>query len=205
MDSLVQPTTGRYFWSLSSAQALQQNAATPEGLTTAEATKRLRRYGANAIQAKKTAPALLLFLRQFKSPITLLLIIAALLSASLGDYTDAFIILVIIFISSLLGFWQEKGATNAVNELLKMVQIKCALLRDGKEQELPVETVVPGDVVILNAGDVIPADSLLLETQDLYIDEAAFTGETFPVQKTVGVVDNDAPLSKRSNAVFMGS
>ena len=184
---------------------MQQAAASAGGLTAAEAAKRLHRYGVNAFHRKKASSDILLFLSQFKSPITLLLILAALLSLGLGDFSDAVIILFITLISSLLGFWQERGAVNAVQALLKRVQIQCAVLRDGKEVELPVETVVPGDVVILNAGDVIPADSLLLEAQELYIDEAAFTGETFPVQKTVGMVDEGAPLSKRSNAVFMGS
>jgi Mg2+-importing ATPase len=142
---------------------------------------------------------------QFKSPITILLIAAALLSMGLGDFSDAFIILFIILVSSSLGFWQEKGAANAVAELLKMVQIKCRIVRDDKEIELPVETVVPGDIIILSAGDVIPADSLLLESKELFIDEAAFTGETFPVEKNVGMVDAVAALAKRSNSLFMGS
>ncbi len=97
---------------------------------------------------------------QFKSPITLLLIGAALLSMGLGDLTDALIILVIILISSFLGFWQEKGAAHAVEELLKMVQIRCRIVRQGGESELPIENVVPGDIIVLSAGDVIPGDSL---------------------------------------------
>ena len=123
----------------------------------------------------------------------------------LGDFSDAAIILFIIFFSSLLGFWQEKGATNAVDELLKMVQIKCRIVRDEKETELPVENVVPGDIILLSAGDVIPADSLLLDSKELFIDEAAFTGETYPVEKVAGAVAADAPLAKRSNSLFMGS
>jgi len=123
----------------------------------------------------------------------------------LGDLTDAVIILIIILISSFLGFWQEKGAAYAVEELLKMVQIRCRLVRDGVENEWPMETVVPGDVVILSAGDVIPGDSLLLDSRELFIDEAAFTGETFPVEKNAGTVAADTPLSGRSNTLFMGS
>jgi P-type Mg2+ transporter len=146
-----------------------------------------------------------LFLSQFKSPITILLIAAALLSMGLGDLTDAVIILVIILISSFLGFWQEKGAANAVEELLKLVQIRCRLVRDEVEKEWPMQTVVPGDIVIISAGDVIPGDSLLLDSRELFIDEAAFTGETFPVEKNVGIVAADTPLSGRTNTLLMGS
>jgi Mg2+-importing ATPase len=108
-------------------------------------------------------------------------------------------------VSSLLGFWQEKGAANAIDELLKMVQIRCRIVRDGKESELPVENVVPGDIIILSAGDVIAGDSLLLDSKELFIDEAAFTGETYPVEKNAGIVAADASLAKRSNSLFMGS
>jgi Mg2+-importing ATPase len=87
--------------------------------------------------------------------------------------------------TGLTSFWQEKGASNAVEALLKMVQIKCLVLRDEKEVELPIEKVVPGDVTLLSAGDVVPAGCLLLESKYLYIDEAAFAGETFPVDKIV--------------------
>jgi Mg2+-importing ATPase len=193
------------FWSLAKEDAFHSLSATKTGLSSVEAMARLSQYGPNSLKAKSRSSAFILFLSQFKSPITILLIIAALLSMSLGDVSDALIILVIIAVSSLLGFWQEKGAADAVNELLKLVQIKCCLLRDGKEEELPVEEVVPGDVIVLNAGDMIPGDSLLLDARELYIDEVAFTGETFPVEKTAGTVAADAPLAKRTNALFMGS
>src|SRR5450432_3881571 len=132
---------------------------------------RLQQYGANNMKAKKNSSLLILFLSQFKSPITILLIAAVLLSMGLGDFTDAFIIIVIILVSSFLGFWQEKGAANAVNELLQMVQIKCRILRENKQTELPVQNVVSGDIIYLSAGDVIPADSLLLDSNELFIDE----------------------------------
>ena len=135
-----------------------------------------------------------------------MLIVAALLSAGLGDVADTVIILIIVLISSLLGFWQEKGAANAVSELLKMVALHCAVLRDGKSQEILMAGVVPGDIVLLSAGDVIPADSLILQIpQELFVDEAAFTGETYPVIKDGGVLPVDTPLAKRTNALFMGS
>jgi Mg2+-importing ATPase len=119
--------------------------------------------------------------------------------------TDAVIILIIILISSSLGFWQEKGAAHAVEDLLKMVQIRCRILRDGTESEWPVDTVVPGDIIVLSAGDVIPGDSLLMDSKELFIDEAAFTGETYPVEKNAGILPADTVMSKRSNSLLMGS
>jgi Mg2+-importing ATPase len=193
------------FWSLSAQDALKGLSCQAKGLSQAEAEARLKQYGTNTFKARSNTSSLLLFLSQLKSPVTLLLIGAALLSMGLGDLTDSVIILIIILISSILGFWQEKGAANAVNELLKMVQISCCLVRDGKQVELPVENVVPGDIVILAAGDVIPGDSLLLDSKELFTDEAAFTGETYPVEKNVGIVPADATLAHRSNALFMGS
>jgi len=204
---LTPPTSNplENFWNLTKEDIFKNLSASDKGLSTDEAGKRIKQFGANTFKSSLRSSAIILFLLQFKSPITLLLIGAALLSMGLGDFSDAAIILFIIFFSSLLGFWQEKGATNAVDELLKMVQIKCRIVRDEKETELPVENVVPGDIIVLSAGDVIPADSLLLDSKELFIDEAAFTGETYPVEKVAGTVAADAPLAKRSNSLFMGS
>ena len=193
------------FWALEGSEALQLLACPPAGLSASSVEDRLKIYGPNSLKGAAHSSPILLFLSQFKSPITLLLIAAALLSIGLGDLTDALIILVIILISSFLGFWQEKGAAHAVEELLKLVQIRCRLFRDGEEKEWPMETVVPGDIVVLSAGDVIPGDSLILDSKELFIDEAAFTGETFPVEKNAGSVAADTPLAKRSNTLFMGS
>src|SRR5579863_9727405 len=115
------------FWSLNSNEAMQLLSCSDNGLPTVTAEDRLKTYGPNTLKGASHTSGILLFLSQFKSPITLLLIAAALLSMGLGDMTDAVIILIIILISSFLGFWQEKGAANAVEELLKMVQIRCRL------------------------------------------------------------------------------
>ncbi len=198
-DSLIS------FWSIKTEDALAKLRTSEKGLSSAESAVRLQEYGFNTLKQKAGASSLMLLLLQFKSPITLLLISAALLSMGLGDFTDAVIILVIIFVSSFLGFWQENGAANAVTELLKMVQIRCRIVRDEKPCELPIEDAVPGDIIILSAGDMVPADSLLLEAEALFIDEAAFSGETYPVEKSTGVIATDATLSQRTNSLFMGS
>jgi Mg2+-importing ATPase len=202
LQNLAAPAT---YWSIAIEDALKELSASQSGLSNNEAAIRLKKYGPNTVKANPRTSSLILFLLQFKSPITILLVVAAFLSMGLNQVTDAVIIIFIILVSSLLGFWQEKGATNAVNELLKMVQIRCCIVRAGAETALPVEQVVPGDIIVLKAGDLIPGDSLLLESKDLYINEASFTGETFPVEKIAGIVSADAPLSKRSNTLFMGS
>src|SRR5450432_3827491 len=121
----MQDTSLGNFWNLKKEDALKDLSCSENGLSNIEAGARLKQYGLNTFKARSRSSSIILFLLQFKSPITLLLIAAALLSMGLGDFTDAIIILVIILLSSFLGFWQERGAANAVSELLKMVQIKC--------------------------------------------------------------------------------
>jgi Mg2+-importing ATPase len=152
-------------------------------LTDDEAEKRLTKYGFNLLKSKKRADTLTLLLNQFKSPLILILIFAGGLSFFLGDSVNAVIILTIILISSLLGFWQERGATNAVEKLLAIVETRVTVFRDETPKEISVEKIVPGDIIVLNAGDLIPGDSVILESKDLFVNEASLTGETFPTEK----------------------
>jgi Mg2+-importing ATPase len=184
---------------------LQELNATAAGLTDSEAENRQKTYGLNSIQTTKHQTTFLLFLSQFKSPITIILLLASLLSYALRDSTDAIIIIIIVFLSSMLGFWQEKAAGNAIARLLAMVRIKATVIRNNQSRDIPLEDIVPGDVILLNAGDVIPADCLLMESNELFIDEATFTGETFPVEKLPGILPEDTVLAKRTNSLFMGS
>lgn len=199
------PQSPAPFWSLRAEEACRLVNSTAAGLSATEAGLRLQQYGPNSLKTRARTGAALLFAAQFKSPLTVLLIVAAFLSMFMADFTNAAIILFIILLSGILGFWQEKGAAGAVSRLLQIVQVKCSVLRNGVETEIAAEQVVPGDVVVLNAGDIIPGDSLLLTSQELYMDEAAFTGETFPVEKNSGVVAAQAPLACRSNTLLMGS
>jgi Mg2+-importing ATPase len=192
------------FWSIPPADLLARLETKPQGLTQAEAQGRL----AGRAGMAKPHPLwkmLLLLLSQFKSPIILILICAALLSLFLHDATDAVIILVIVLVSGLLGFWQERGAVDAVQKLLAVVQIKATCERDGKPLDVHTEEVVSGDIVVLHAGDIVPADSLILESKDLFVNEAALTGETFPVEKSVATLPPDTPLAKRTNSLFLGT
>lgn len=193
------------FWSISVSGMLQNLESKKEGLTSDEAQKRLELYGSNLLKPKKHSDAFTLLISQFKSPIILILFLATVLSFFLKDRVDAFIILLIVIVSGLLGFWQEHSASNAVEKLLSIVQIKASVMRDGIAKEIPVEKIVPGDIVVLNAGDIIPGDGLIQESKDLFIDEAMLTGETFPVEKMVSELPAETLLGKRTNALWMGT
>lgn len=193
------------FWCELPSDALVRLRSTTDGLSSEAAAQRLADYGANLLKPQKRSNVLTLLLAQFKSPIILILLFATGLSFVLRDPVNALIILSIVLVSGLLGFWQEHSATNAVEKLLAVVQIKAKVLRDGSPREIPVQEVVPGDIVILGAGDVVPGDCLIAETKDLFVDEATLTGETYPVEKSVGVLAADTPLGKRTNSLWMGT
>jgi Mg2+-importing ATPase len=193
------------FWSVSWSEMLLKLETTREGLTDDEAKARLARYGANLLKPPKRSDALTLLLGQFKSPIILILLMATGLAFFLHDSVNAFIILSIVLVSGLLGFWQERSAANAVEKLLSIVQVKASVLRDGSAKEIPVEEIVPGDIVILNAGDIVPGDGLVKDAKDLFVDEAMLTGETFPTEKAEAVLPVETLVSHRTNALWMGT
>ncbi|HEY2143827.1 MAG TPA: magnesium-translocating P-type ATPase [Candidatus Udaeobacter sp.] len=172
------------------------------GLTNAEARRRLAGFGENRISSERRTGALTLFIAQFKSPIILILIGAAIVSLFLQDRTDAALILIIVLASAILGFWQEYSATDAVAKLRALVETKTRVLRDGDEVIIPLSEVVPGDVALLSAGAIIPGDCELLEARELFVNEAALTGETFPAEKSV----IDPPEADSATAkVYLGT
>lgn len=193
------------FWSKPAGQILQELQTVPQGFSNTEAARRLSAYGPNRIKPHKGSGSIAPLMNQFKSPIILILIFAALLSVFLHDRVDALIILVIVIISRLLGFWQERGASNAVNKLLAMVQIRAAIRRNSETAEIPNDEVVPGDIVELSAGSGVPGDCVIPECRDLFVNEAALTGETYPVGKMAGEMPADTPLARRRNVLYMGT
>jgi Mg2+-importing ATPase len=210
METLETPVTEpaaapTAFWSSTADETLASLGTSPDGLAGTEAAARLASFGPNSVGAHRRPTALLLLVRQFRSPIILILVAAAVLSGFLGDPTDAFIILAIVIASGLLSFWQERGAVDAVDRLLAIVAVTVRVLRDGAEVDAPATGIVRGDVIALDAGDTIPADCLLLASRDLFVDESTLTGETFPVEKDPGVRPADTPLALRTNALFMGT
>ncbi len=193
------------YWSVPLPDLLASLQVGTQGLSQEQAAERLRRHGPNSLAAPSRSGAPELLLRQFTSPIILILAAAALLSFLLDSPLDGLIILVIVLVSGLLGFIQEHGAEGAVRELLRTVELRTSVWRDGAVKIIPSTAVVPGDIVLLSAGASIPADARLIEECDLSVDEAALTGESFPVSKQLGEYAAATPLSGRLNLLHLGT
>lgn len=171
MDEQLKPLIKAY-WSLPIENVLLGLKASKRGLTDEESQSRLMRFGLNLLRPQKGGRVWELMVIQFKSPLILILIFAAGLAFVPHDRTSTLIILAIVLISGLLGFWQERGAANAIRRLLALIQIKARVLRNGNEREIGTEEIVPGDIALFSAGDMIPSDCILLESRDLFVDEA---------------------------------
>jgi Mg2+-importing ATPase len=193
--------------SLPMAEIMDRLGSSPEGLTSDEARARLEVHGYNEIATKARASAVISFLSHFKSPVTIILIVAAILSAGLGDFTDAVIIISIVLVSVTLDYSQEYRAERAADQLRKRVASTAAVLRDGVKQEIDATELVPGDVVSLSVGDIVPADAIVTGGRDCYVDQSALTGESFPAEKASGSLNevSSRDPSKWSNYLFMGT
>ncbi len=199
------PTDGAAYWSMPAQTLLAGLKSSPSGLSSGEAEARLRETGPNTVGRKGRTSAISAFVRQFRSPLVLILIFAAIVSAFVGEGSEAVIIGIIVLASCVLSFTQEYGASRAMEALTARIARKASVLRDGQETSTAVGDIVPGDVIRLSAGNLIPADGVLLETRDFNVSEAALTGETFPVVKEPGRSAPDAQIGQRSNAVFTGT
>lgn len=175
------------------------------GLSGVEAKVRITTWGPNRVANHEGQNALRLLLRQFQSPLVLILVFGAIISLNLREWVDAGIILAIVLGGGLLGFVQEFRASSAVAKLRARLALRATAWRDGSAQDILAADLVPGDVIALNAGDLIPADCLVLEVNDFLVTEASLTGEPFPVEKRPGLVPAEAPLAMRTNAVFLGA
>lgn len=176
-----------------------------DGLPEVEARARQARYGPNELAGEEGASALALFLRQFKNTLIVMLLAATVLSAAVGEIVEAAIILAIVLVSSVLGFVQEYRAERALEALKEMLAPTVTVVRAGVEAEIPARDLVPGDLMVLEAGDRIPADGRLIEVRSLMCDEAALTGESTPVEKQLEPCSAEAPLGDRRNMVFTGT
>lgn len=188
--------------SLALEEAYQRLSSHPGGLSSGEAAAR-QQQGAH-LHAHGTSPVRL-FVHQFTSPIVLILLFATIASAFLGDWVDAIIILAIVLGSAILSFTQEYRANTAAAALRAQVALKATVLRDGQPMSMPTDNVVAGDIVLLSAGSLIPADGLIIESKDFFVNQATLTGETFPVEKQPGVLPAATSLSEQTNMVFMGT
>ena len=193
------------YWSNDASALAATLGSGPRGLSSERAAELLAEVGANSVEDSSRLSAFRLLLRQFESPLVLILVFAAAISLALREWVDATIILAIVLGSSLLSFFQEYRASTAVQELRRRLALITRVIRDGVEQTVPVSTIVPGDLILLSAGNLIPADGLVIEAQDFLVSEASMTGESFPVEKQPGIVRPDAPITARTNAVFLGA
>lgn len=192
------------FWAISVPDLLNQLDTKETGLSDADAL--LRKKETRSVTARSPFKQdVLLLLKQFKSPLELILIIAVILSSALGEYSNSAIIISIIIFTGVVGFIQERKANIATKKLLEMVQSKAHVIRNGVSKEIAISDVVRGDIILLDAGDIIPGDCRLLESRDLHVTEAALTGESFPQEKEIGVLPKELSFSKRTNCVFQGT
>jgi P-type Mg2+ transporter len=193
------------YWSRDAGDLSTSLGSGSNGLTTARAAERLAVVGPNSVEDAQRLGPLRLLWRQVESPLVLILIFAAAVSLGLSQWVDAAIILAIVIGSTLLGFYQEYRASAAVEELKKRLALTCRVVRDDVEGTVRADALVPGDVLVLSAGNLIPADGRILEATDFLVSEASMTGESFPVEKQPGVVAAAAPLAQRTNVVFLGA
>lgn len=193
------------FWQYDANYWFQKLNCTNQGLSEQDAETILRNMGGIPLTDSVLKKDLKSLIGQFKSPLMLLLIGAVILSAFLGDTSDVFIILFIVLSTGLLSFIQERNAGRVVEKLQSMISLKSTTLRDNKTKEINSSKIVPGDVLLFKAGDMIPADCLLLEDNELHVNEASLTGESFPVRKLSGKTDEKTELSKRVNCLWEGT
>jgi len=200
----------------SAADVLQELGVGAEGLSTAEAQQRLEKFGPNKLKEAEKPTLLQRFLKQLKDPMLIILLIAAGVSALTGmiagenEWAEVIIILAVVLLNAILGVFQESKAEAAIEALQTMTAATCKVMRDGKMVILHSDELVPGDIILLEAGDAVPADGRIIENASMKIEEAALTGESVPVNKileTLGLVEGqeDIPLGDRKNMCYMGS
>src|SRR3989344_1349546 len=176
-----------------------------EGLSQAEAEKRLQEYGLNEIKEAKKISPIKIFLNQFNSVVVYILIAALVISLFIGERIDAIVIGIILILNAVFGFIQEYRAEKSIEALKKLASLKATVIRDGKEKNIDAKLLVPGDILKLETGDKLPADARLFEIINLETQEAALTGESTPVSKELKLLPEKTSLADRINMVFSGT
>ncbi len=187
---------------LTEKEVLAELNVSDKGLSSAEAAERLKIYGHNQIREAEELHPFFIFLGQFKSPIVWILLAAMIISLVVKEYVDFYVIGAIVVLNAILGFVQEYRAERAIEALKKMISLKATVLRDGQESEIDASEVVPGDIILLDTGDKIPADARLLESVNLQTQEAALTGESLPVKKELETFKKELAVADRHNMLF---
>ena len=173
-----------------------------KGLDREEVGRRRDRFGANTLTAKKGKSSLMRFLLQFHQPLIYILLAAGAITAALQEWVDSGVIFGVVLVNAIIGFIQESKAENALAALADTMVAEATVLRQGEKRRIPSTELVPGDIVLLSAGDKVPADLRLLYCRDLQVDESALTGESVPVEKTVEQMGRETILAERKNMVY---
>ena len=203
---MTSAATGKRAWhALDAAATMAELATSPDGLGSLEAQARLRRHGANRLPAPPRRTVFARLAGQIHNLLIYVLLGSALIAALLGHLVDALVILAVVVINALIGFVQEGRAEDALASIRGMIDPNASVLRDGSRSTVPAEAIVPGDIVLLEAGDRVPADLRLIRARSLKLDEAALTGELVPVDKDTAAVAADAALGDRHSMAFSGT
>ncbi len=184
------------------ADVISALATEMTGLNSAEAEKRLQQHGLNALQTSKKINPFLILISQFKNFIVYILLFAVLFSMAIGEYVDSVIILAILLLNALIGFFQELSAHKSLEALKELSAIKAVVLRDGKKKIIDAKQLVPGDIVFLEAGDKVPADSRLIEAVQMKVDESSLTGESVPAEKEAQQISQEVQIGDQHNMLF---
>ncbi|MBU0648664.1 HAD-IC family P-type ATPase [Patescibacteria group bacterium] len=173
-----------------------------QGLSPEEAGKRLKKFGPNELPREKAMTAFNIFFQQFKGPLIIILVVADLITLTLGEFIDFGVILAAILLNTVIGFFQEYKANKSLSKLQEMIELSAWVRRQGKDFEIPSRELVPGDIILIEAGSRIPADARIFQVNDFWTNEAALTGESLPIEKKSQALDQGAILAERSNMVY---
>ena len=185
---------GGPFYQLSVEETLTSTNSTPDGISGAEAAARLQQYGENALPQKAGKPAWLRFLAHFNDVLIYVLLAAALLTAVMGHWVDTLVILGVAVINALIGHIQESNAEKSLQSIRNMLSSEAVVVRQGNHETIPTTALVPGDIVVIRAGDRIPADLRVIEAHNLRVEEAILTGESTVVEKSTEALSGELPL-----------
>jgi len=191
--------------SLTIEKIFQELKTNENGLNAEEILRRQKKYGKNKLPERKKTTTLEVFLNQFKNPLIFILIVAAFVAFALQEFIDSAVILTALLINSIVGFFQENKAEKTLLRLKQTVQRHARVIREKKEHLIEVEELVPGDMVIVEAGDIVPADARLLSLHNLQVTEAVLTGESIPSSKKISLSKEGTPLADRENMIYMGT
>ncbi|MBL7155356.1 MAG: HAD-IC family P-type ATPase [Candidatus Portnoybacteria bacterium] len=191
--------------SFSIEKTLQELKSRPIGLTEKKVKERAKKFGLNKLPEEKPFSRVKLFLKQFKSPLIYILLIAGIITLILNDYTDTVVIFGAVFLNVVVGYLQENKASQALDKLKKVLKIRTIVFRDDQEKEISQEKLVPGDIVFLRAGYKVPADARIIEANNLRINESALTGEWLAAKKNKEILSKEVPLADRDNMAYLGT